>query len=234
MDEVALLAIDSLFRDGATRTNETALMGKATSSTRSERAARRAQPSTSSSKPPRRALHKPAQTIAPKPTSRDARATKRKQQNISASNEDAYDHPDKECDRTKKHPVHVISTALPPKNITLWPELQNPDDVSSGMELLPPDKYKPGWPPDLIVLADKRGWSRILVPECQRMALIQTEHETMLHVKGNRVNHELSRSYYWPNMTEEVKSVCARGMHNLPKGGSAKAKSSRSIPTSRA
>jgi hypothetical protein len=41
------------------------------------------------------------------------------------------------------------------------------------------------------------------------MALIQTEHETMLHVKGNRVNHELSRSYYWPNMTEEIKSVCA-------------------------
>ncbi len=33
----------------------------------------------------------------------------------------------------------------------------------------------------------------------------------MLHVKGNRVNvnHELSRSYYWPNMTEEIKSVCA-------------------------
>jgi hypothetical protein len=87
--------------------------------------------------------------------------------------------------------------------------LQNPEDVSSGMELLPPEKYKPGWPPDLIVLADKRGWSRILVPECQRMALIQTEHETMLHVKGNRVNHELSRSYYWPNMTEEIKSVCA-------------------------
>jgi hypothetical protein len=60
MDEVALLAIDSLFRDGATRTSETALMGEATPSTRSERAARRAQTSTRSSKPPRRALHKPA------------------------------------------------------------------------------------------------------------------------------------------------------------------------------
>jgi hypothetical protein len=44
MDEDALLAIDSLFRDEATRTNETALMGETTSSakslTRSERAAR--------------------------------------------------------------------------------------------------------------------------------------------------------------------------------------------------
>jgi hypothetical protein len=77
------------------------------------------------------------------------------------------------------------------------------------MELLPPDRYKPGWPPDLIVLVEKQGWSRILVLECQRMALIQTEHEAMLHVKGNRVHHELSRSYYWPNMTEEIKSVCA-------------------------
>jgi hypothetical protein len=43
MDEVALLAIDSLFRDGATRTKETALMGETTPSTRSERAARRAE-----------------------------------------------------------------------------------------------------------------------------------------------------------------------------------------------
>jgi hypothetical protein len=30
-----------------------------------------------------------------------------------------------------------------------------------------------------------------------------------MHVKGNRVNHELSRFYYWPKMTEEIKSVCA-------------------------
>jgi hypothetical protein len=112
MDEVALLAIDSLFRNGATRTNETVLMGEATPATRSERAARRAQPSTSRSKPPRRALHKPAQTTAPKPSSRDARATKRKQQNISASNEDAYDHPDKECYRT----VLTRSNAQTPRN----------------------------------------------------------------------------------------------------------------------
>jgi hypothetical protein len=45
MDEVALIAIDSLFRDGATRTNETALMSETTSSTkppsRSDRAALR-------------------------------------------------------------------------------------------------------------------------------------------------------------------------------------------------
>ena len=77
------------------------------------------------------------------------------------------------------------------------------------MELLPPEKYKTGWPKDLIVLTDKRGTPRILVPECQRIALIQTEHETMLHVKGHRVNHELSRSYYWPRMTDDIKAICS-------------------------
>ena len=77
------------------------------------------------------------------------------------------------------------------------------------MELLPPEKYKTGWPKDLIVLTDKRGTPRILVPECQRIALIQTEHETMLHVKGHRVNHELSRSYYWPHMTDDIKAICS-------------------------
>ena len=77
------------------------------------------------------------------------------------------------------------------------------------MELLPPEKYKSDWSQDLIVLTDKLGRPRILVPECQRLALIQTEHEAMLHVKGHRVNHELSRSYYWPRMADEIKRVCA-------------------------
>jgi hypothetical protein len=29
-----------------------------------------------------------------------------------------------------------------------------------------------------------------------------------MHVKGNRVSHELSRSYFWPKMTEEIKEIC--------------------------
>ncbi len=31
----------------------------------------------------------------------------------------------------------------------------------------------------------------------------------MLHVKGHRVNHELSRSYYWPSMTDDIKTICS-------------------------
>jgi hypothetical protein len=64
-------------------------------------------------------------------------------------------------------------------------------------------------PNDLIVLRDRNGRKRIfLVPKSQRTALTQTEHETMLHVKGHRVSHELSRSYFWPKMTEEIKEIC--------------------------
>jgi hypothetical protein len=73
---------------------------------------------------------------------------------------------------------------------------------------VPQDEMKKGLPPNLIVLRDKQGRQRILVPTCQRVPLTQTEHETMLHVKGNRVLHELSQSYFWPKMAEEIKRFC--------------------------
>jgi hypothetical protein len=76
------------------------------------------------------------------------------------------------------------------------------------MVQVPKEELKPGLPTDLIVLRDKSGRQRILVPGCQRIALTMTEHETMLHVKGNRVHHELSRSYFWPNMSEQIKALC--------------------------
>jgi hypothetical protein len=31
----------------------------------------------------------------------------------------------------------------------------------------------------------------------------------MLHLKGNGVHHELSRSYFWPHMAEEIKLLCS-------------------------
>ena len=30
----------------------------------------------------------------------------------------------------------------------------------------------------------------------------------MLHVDGTRVHHELSRKFYWPNMTKQIKAIC--------------------------
>jgi hypothetical protein len=71
------------------------------------------------------------------------------------------------------------------------------------------EELKKEMPNDLIVLRDRNGRKRILGPKSQRTALTQTEHETMLlHVKNNRVSHELSRSYFWPKMTEEIKEIC--------------------------
>jgi hypothetical protein len=51
---------------------------------------------------------------------------------------------------------------------------------------VPQDEMKKGVPPNLIVLRDNHGRQRTLVPTRQRVPLTQTEHETMLHVKGNR------------------------------------------------
>jgi hypothetical protein len=60
------------------------------------------------------------------------------------------------------------------------------------MVRVPKLEIKKGMPLDLIILRDDRGRQRILVPKSQRIPLTQMEHETMLHVKGTRVLHELS------------------------------------------
>ncbi len=91
MDVLALVAIDSLFRDGPNRTIGTTLLGETKSpakpSTRDERAAKRALPATTSN--------------ASEPASkRDGRATKRKQRTASASQVETFDQPEEECERT--------------------------------------------------------------------------------------------------------------------------------------
>jgi transposase InsO family protein len=34
------------------------------------------------------------------------------------------------------------------------------------------------------------------------------EHETMIHQKGTRVLHELSRTYFWPHMASQIAEMC--------------------------
>jgi hypothetical protein len=114
-----------------------------------------------------------------------------------------------ECQRTLNHPLHTVSTAPPPLPLEKWAPLQNSEDIPSNMMRVPKQEIKKGLPMDLIVLQDKKGHKRILVPKCQRIALTKMEHETMLHLKGNRVLHELSRSYFWPHMAEEIKLICS-------------------------
>jgi hypothetical protein len=97
----------------------------------------------------------------------------------------------------------------PPLPIEKWAPLQNPEDIPSNMMRIPKEEIKKGLLLDRIILQDKKGHKRILVPECQRIALTRMKHETMLHLKGNRVHHELSRSYFWPHMAEEIKLLCS-------------------------
>jgi hypothetical protein len=114
-----------------------------------------------------------------------------------------------ECQRTLNHPLHTISTALPPLLIEKWASIQDPEDIPSNMMRVTKQEINKGLPLGLIILQDKKGHKRILVPKCQRIALTRMEYETMLHLKGNRVHHELSRSYFWPNMAEEIKLLCS-------------------------
>ena len=66
-----------------------------------------------------------------------------------------------------------------------------------------------GYPKDLKVYRDSKCHVRIAVPKAQRISLILQEHETLLHVKGPRVLHSLSRNYWWPKMSKLVIDTCA-------------------------
>jgi hypothetical protein len=114
---------------------------------------------------------------------------------------------DSTCKRTEVHPMHVISTAISPDPLETWPEKQDVKDIK-GKFRLTPDLIKKGYPSSLIMIRDEKSRDRILVPKCQRQRLVVKEHETMLHVEGTRVHHELSRKYYWPNMINEIKTIC--------------------------
>ena len=113
-----------------------------------------------------------------------------------------------QCIRTATHPLHVISTSRSPDPIETWPDKQLEEDIPKGTTRVPKENLKQGFPPNLIVVKDEKGRERILVPRCQRVRLVIKEHETMLHVQGNRVHYELARKYIWPNMVREIKVIC--------------------------
>jgi hypothetical protein len=188
---LVLSSIDSLMVDGA------------------QRKTRQRNPSVSTTKPTKLAKS------SSQPSARVQRAAKR----LRAANTEATEDPPKtplspqgdQCNQTTMHPLHTISTTIPPKPIDQWPQLQSSDDIPADMPRVSPEEIRQGLPKDPIVLRGHKGQHRILVPACQRIALAKTEHETMIHVKGNRVNHELSRMYYWPKMATQilVQSICS-------------------------
>ncbi len=161
-------------------------------------------------------------------TARDLRAAKRQRTLEDPTSSDlplngSSPSLEDQCNRTSTHPLHTTSTTLPPKPINQWPALQNPKDIPNDMPRVPQDEIRGNLPKDLIVLRDAKARHRILVPACQRIALVKMEHETMIHVKGNRVHHELSRLYYWPQMKDSNTWHLQRMLH-LPKESSAETK----------
>jgi hypothetical protein len=78
-----------------------------------------------------------------KPSAREQRAAKR----LRASNTEATEDPPQtplstqgdQCNRTATHPLHTISTTIPPKTIDQWPPLQSSDDIPTDMPRVPPE-----------------------------------------------------------------------------------------------
>ena len=183
IDHLIINTIDTLMKDGATRNGNVPIFSNAQLTPREMRALKRGNPSSDKNATTKRAKHTRAQ----------------REDNSSSQ---------RPCIRTVTHPAHTISTTMPPEPIMTWPNKQNLDDIPKDMTLVPENHKRKEWPPKLIVLKDKNNRERILVPACQRVALTKTEHETMLHVDGTRVQYELSRKYYWPKMSEDIKAIC--------------------------
>ena len=183
IDHLVIDTIDNLMKDGATRQREIPMFNNTHLTPREMRALKRS--NLSSGK---------------EPLAKRVKRTSTQSENGTC--------PTTQCVRTLTHPAHVISTTMPPEPIATWPDKQNTDDIPKDMALIPESHKRKEWPPKLIVLKDEKNRERILVPACQRVALTKTEHETMLHVDGTRVHYELSRKYYWPKMSEDIKSIC--------------------------
>lgn len=189
VDRLGSAVLDDLFKDGASRKvkPEITLASEHRRITRSHAKTQRNRERNSVSK------------------KRSLRAAQRKSER---KNNDTAEISEDECIRKDNHPMHVISTTEPPLPLEQWPPLQDPNDIPTNMTRLAGKDLKKGLPEDLVVLVDSKGRHRILVPKCQRAKLVRTEHETMLHVKGQRVHHELVRTYFWPDMKEQIKQIC--------------------------
>ena len=141
-------------------------------------------------------------TDSSKPSARDLRAARRQLPDKELTSNDStavpLSSPQAECTRAVTQQPHTISTTVPPKPVVQWPALQNIKDIPENMTRVPPEEIRKDLPQDLVVLRDHKGRNLILVPACQRQALTMVEHETMIHQKGTRVLHELSRTYFWP------------------------------------
>ncbi len=189
IDALAVNAINKLLKDGAQRKTKSAKI--------------------TGTKPKSGSVPK---TDSSKPNARDLSAARRQLPDKELTSDEStavpLSSPQAECTRVITQQPHTISTTVPPKPVVQWPALQNLEDIPENMTRVPPEEIRKGLPQDLVVLRDQKGRHRILVPACQRQALTMVEHETMIHQKGTRVLHELSRTYFWPHMASQIAEMC--------------------------
>ncbi len=103
---------------------------------------------------------------------------------------------DSTCTRMHVHPMHVISTAIPPDPLDTWPEKQDVNDINDKIRLFP-DQTKKEYPSDLIIIRDDKSRDRILILKCQRQQLVVNEHERSgYHWTGSRGNTLFHSSSY--------------------------------------
>jgi hypothetical protein len=193
IDSLAVNAIDKLLKDGGQRKIKRKIK----------------EPKITGTKPKPGSVLK---TDVSKPNARDLRAARQQLPNKERTSDEPttvpLPSPQAECTRTTTQRPHTISTTIPPKPVEQWPALQSLDDIPENMTRVPPEDIRKGLPQDLVVLRDHKGRQRILVPACQRRALTMIEHEAMIHQKGTRVHHELSRTYFWPHMASQIADMC--------------------------
>ena len=70
---------------------------------------------------------------------------------------------DSTCTRTHAHPMHVISTAIPPDLLDTWPEKQDVNNINDKIRLFP-DQTKKEYPSDFIIIIDGKSRDKFSFP----------------------------------------------------------------------
>ena len=177
-------AVDDLMRDGAQRSFPV-LLGQTTTRITRSNAGQNTQ-------------HTSLQDKTPNNSARDGRARKR-------TKTTPFETP---CVRNKEHELFKFARAPKPLPIKDWVGKQTLEIPPSG-RILEKNEYPKGFPAELLMVMDKKNRRLVSVPMCQRLILTRYSHDVLLHQKGLRVLHDLENKYYWPNMEQEIKEICA-------------------------
>ena len=113
--------------------------------------------------------------------------------------------------RTRSHRQPVA------KRLSVYGNAEAPDPYDQWVsdQPVPPKGSKlskaqlpDAFPAGLSAYVDSKGNVRIAVPKKQRIRLINSTHQELLHVDATRTLEALSRKFWWPDMESLVRRVC--------------------------